>query len=687
MARKVIDAIEDALCDNRRFFALEFFPPKTTEGESNLYPRMDKLGRQLQPLWCGLTHGDTLDHAFNIALTAQSVLSIDMQVNVTASSFTREGDLQAFLDRAKAAGFRNLLLMRGVTRPLSDGDFQTAADLVRFVRRHSGDYFCLGVVGHPEGYDCDLGTYDKAIADLKEKVDAGADLVISAMVFSAPLFLRFCADCQAAGIRCPIIPGIMPVQSRAQFRHWFDRTGCEDLKRRVEAANRHDDAEVKRIGIDFISTLLRQLFRGGVRGAYFFTMNLESVVSAVVETAGLAGPGHKELPWRQSADLNRSQREMQRPIYWSGRPTSYMARTACASDDFPNGRYGDSMSPAFGENTTYHTALALSATARNCHWMFVAKTLHDVCTGFTAFLEGRGRLPWCDENLAPEADVLLESTLKPLNRRAVLTINSQPAANGMRSEDPQVGWGPPGGYVYQRQYLEFFCSRETLRRVVDTFGAYESLAFIALDAKGDVVESSSRPAGARANLGMRRSSSLDLGKLQQRYASLSAGSPAAPSPTKGDNAPASPAATFEDETTTVTWGVFPNRPIIQPTIVSLAAFRAWAPEAFSLWRLPFVGTAGTGSSTPTSTSANQSILSPAVQPASPPASADGPHVRFSAVALLQADDFPSAMPPVLRTIASEWVLVSVLDNDFVSSPTSLDRAVAQLCAALPVVDH
>jgi methylenetetrahydrofolate reductase (NADPH) len=356
----------------------------------------------------------------------------------------------------KGIGIRNLLLLRGVSPPPTDGDFQNAADLVRFVRNKYGSHFCLAVAGHPLGYDDDTSTYDAAVANLKAKVDAGADLVISSMCFSAPVFLKFCADCHAHGIHCPVLPGIMPIQSRAQFRHWFDKPGCEELRRRVDEANRHDDAEVKRIGVEFTTALLKQLFRGGVRGAYFFTMNMEAVVSSIVAACGLNQRAPKELPWRQSADMSRSQREQQRPIYWSGRPTSYMARTLGPTDDFPNGRYGDSMSPAFGENTTYHTALALSAAARRCHWMFACKSLADVCAGFVAFLEGRGRLPWCEESLAPEAEILLDSTLLPLNRRGLLTINSQPAANGLASDDPQVGWGPPGGFVYQKQYLEFF---------------------------------------------------------------------------------------------------------------------------------------------------------------------------------------------------------------------------------------
>lgn len=617
MSQKLIDAIRDAISANQRFFALEFFPPKTAEGESNLYPRLEKMTRQLRPLWCSLTCGPTAADAaatLNIGRTAQSILSVDTQLNLTAA--LPRADVDTFLAGAKAAGVRNVMLLQGVQQPGEQRDFEHAVDLVRYVRSTYGAYFGIAVAADPDAMN--RPDYEQQLKYLREKVDAGADLIITSMVFSAPRFLQYCADCRRAGIACPIVPGIMPVQSRAQFRHWLQREDCAELRNQLDDV-KHDDAEVKRVGVAFTASLVKQLLRSGVRGVYFFTNNMETVVSRIVEQCHLSSLPQKDMPWVQSRDAGRQQKERQRPIFWSGRPTSYMARTH-AWDEFTNGRFGDAMSPAFGEDTTYHTALALTASAKQCHWMYTATTLTDVCAGFVSFLEGRGRLPWCEEVLAPEADLLLESTLKPLNRRGVLTINSQPAVNGVPSDDARCGWGPSGGYVYQRQYLEFFVSPEALDAVLQAFDSFPQLTYMAMNADASTTRTNAtRPA---------------------------------------------------EEQCTVTWGCFPDTQIQQPTTVSMVAFKAWVPEAFSVWSLPF-------SYGPRSSS-SVNLDSCAVMP-------DSPHTPTPGLGAAPCTPSCAPMPRVLQSIAESWFLVNVVDNDHVSRPTRLDAAVAQICATLPVV--
>jgi len=127
----------------------------------------------------------------------------------------------------------------------------------------------------------------------------------------------------------------------------------------------------------------------------------------------------------------------------------------------------------------------------------------------------------------------IKDALKKMNHAGFLTINSQPKVNGEKSTSAAYGWGGPGGYVYQKAYLEFFVSPANLERLIKAIGDYPSLAYQAIDCKGNS-----------------KSNCVQEGK-------------------RVVNA--------------VTWGVFPNKEILQPTVVDSSAFPVWADEAFQLW--------------------------------------------------------------------------------------------------------
>ncbi|HJL63194.1 MAG TPA: hypothetical protein QGH36_03220, partial [Candidatus Marinimicrobia bacterium] len=110
------------------------------------------------------------------------------------------------------------------------------------------------------------------------------------------------------------------------------------------------------------------------------------------------------------------------------------------------------------------------------------------------------------------------------------TINSQPKINGVPSEDAEVGWGGPGGRIYQKAYLEFFTSKDKLDKLLKSISSKENISYQAINISGDLIT----------------------------------------------NLP-------ENNVTAVTWGVFPDKEIMQPTIVDTRSFLIWKDEAFSLW--------------------------------------------------------------------------------------------------------
>jgi methylenetetrahydrofolate reductase (NADPH) len=624
---RIVDLINDCISENRRFFGVEFFPPKAEAAVANLYDRMHRMSDQLGPLFCSVTSDDsTAEESIEIAATMKQLMNATMQVNITGADATKD-KIRSRLQALKAKGIQNICVVRGNPSSSINPDFPHAVDLVKFVRKEFGDFFGVAVAAYPEGHSEDRNEQE-ALNHLKEKVEAGADLIITLAVFDTQVFLDFCSKCRAKGIHCPILPGIMPVHSYTQFsRRLLSYKGASQLGDQLKAV-KNDDAEVQRIASAWTVHLIKQLLRGGVRGIYIYSMNLESPVVRIVEGTGLTGRtrllhefggvnGASSTPaesipthWRRS----RSDEEV-RPIFWAGRTNSYLARTS-QWDEFPNGRWSSMASPAFRNDTTYHTQLAVSAHAKQCCRFRQVTSLEDICQTFLAFLDGQSKLPWAEDELSAEAGLLMDDVLKPFNARGLFTINSQPPVNGASSTNKVVGWGPVGGYVYQKQYLEFFVSPANLQIVLEVFGKFPSLSYLGMNSTKSVVVSN-HSAARTGSVG-----SKDDSRTTSTPPSLGPSS----SPTSN---------TAKDSVTALTWGVFPGREIVQPTIHSTAAFVAWVEEAFSLWEAAF--------------------------------------------------DNGVAIPPIITEIRQNWVLLNVVDNDFIRRPTPLNMAVSEICQRIPTV--
>jgi methylenetetrahydrofolate reductase (NADPH) len=245
--------------------------------------------------------------------------------------------------------------------------------------------------------------------------------------------------------------------------------------------------------------MCRRLQQGGIKGFHFYTLNLEKSVRLILEGLGFVGKtegGVRELPWvpvrfsndkliKKSLGRNR-QNETVRPIFWANRMRSYILRTE-GWDDYPNGRWGDSRSPAYGEVSGFGHATGFGHTKEEClaEWG-TPKTVSDVSHLFEKYIRGEGKsLPWSDSPLKPETSVI-RNNLASLNSRGFLTINSQPAVDGATSSDVKFGWGPKGGWVYQKAYLEFFVSDGVVDELVDRMNAVDGGGLTYYAVKKDV---------------------------------------------------------------------------------------------------------------------------------------------------------------------------------------------------------
>ena len=157
-------------------------------------------------------------------------------------------------------------------------------------------------------------------------------------------------------------------------------------------------------------------------------------------------------------------------------------------DEFPNGRWGDSSSPAFGElsDLSHFYSFSLgSEEDRRAMLGHEPKHPQDVYEVFAKYVEGKiPHIPWCETSLQPESFVIQQDLAK-LNRSGFLTINSQPSVNGISSSDKIFGWGGTGGYIYQKEYCECFCSPKHAKALVDMVKEYPTMNLYAVNKAGE----------------------------------------------------------------------------------------------------------------------------------------------------------------------------------------------------------
>ena len=540
---KISDKIKEYKKQKKVFYSFEYFPPKTDFGMDNLYSRIDRMS-SLGPAYIDITWGaggSTAERTLDMSKTIQKYFGLDVMMHLTCTNMSIKL-IDEVLSEAKKSNISNILALRGDPAEGSNEwrkenqAFNYGVDLVHYIRKNFGDTFFLAVGAYPETHQ-EQSDPDLDITYLKEKVDAGVDIIVTQLFYDIDKFLLFRDKCLSKGIDIPIIPGIMPIHNYSRFRKFtqFCKVNIpENILKKLEPI-RNDDASVINFGIEQGADMCEKLVKEGVPGLHFYTLNLEHSVKEILNSIGLISDNktNRELPWRQSSDEIRKLSEDVRPIFWSNRPISYLTRTE-NWDDFPNGRWGDISSPTFGELNQYHAIRAGSKSSeirdkRKKIWG-QPQSIKDISNVFMSFCKGDiNTLPWCETKLAIESKQISNALIK-LNESGYFTINSQPNVNGAPSDDTHFGWGAEGGRVYQKAYLEFFTSKENLDRLIIKIKKNNNISYQAVNLSEDLISN-----------------------------------------------------VRKDNVNVVTWGVFPGEKIKQPTIVDTRSFMIWKNEAFSLW--------------------------------------------------------------------------------------------------------
>ncbi|KAI8630145.1 methylenetetrahydrofolate reductase 2 [Xylariaceae sp. FL1651] len=639
---KLTDKIA-ALPADSNYFSLEFFPPKTAMGFSNLRGRLDRMARALRPLFVNVTWGaggSTATKSLELAEICQRELNLTTCLHLTCTNMSRKM-IDSALEDAKVLGIRNILALRGDPPRAAeyqdpngdpenaiDEEFVWAVDLVKYIRNKYGDYFCIGVATYPEGHADEshpLGqSLEHDLPYLVDKTLAGADFLMTQLFFDTEAYDKFERTLRehpsGAFKTIPIIPGLMPIQSYQMIKRTTKLSHAtipDSIMARLDAVAK-DDEKVKTVGVDILCEIVEQVKEiksrtPGPKGFHFYTLNLEKAVSFIVERTNLisstpdevavvddgplpkipnlvingASPSEYHL---QDKDRSRRQStvgsEPRNRVIVSARTLSHpeyealqadagilaeainsRANTLAISegegvlgreatwDDFPNGRWGDARSPAYGEIDGYGPSLHVTQAQAISLWGH-PKTIEDVNALFMRHLKGElTAIPWSEEELNEETRTITDRLLR-LNQQGLWTVASQPAVNGSRSEDPIFGWGPRNGFIFQKAFVEFFIPAARWHTLLERLKSPEIrdvVCYYAANATGDFVSSDSSGRNSTLNGGDTTNTS------NSRY------------------------GTGESSTNAVTWGVFPGKEIVTPTIIEEVSFRAWAEEAFGIF--------------------------------------------------------------------------------------------------------
>lgn len=286
--------IRDILRKQQLCFSFEFFPPRTREAGEKLYKSIEDLV-PLRPSYVSVTYGvggstRELTHGLVIRIRQHTRLTVVAHMTCVASTQEEIGNiLQEYQDH----GIENIMALRGdppkgeTAFVQSQGGFAHAADLVTFIRRHFPK-MGVGVAGFPEGHP---GTPNrlKEMEFLKAKVDAGADYICTQLFFDNRDFYDFCERCEIAGIKVPIIAGIMPITSiRGMDRVAELALGARFPARLTKSLLRAKDGEsTERVGIHWATEQVRDLIDTGVKGVHFYTLNRSKASVRIYETLRL----------------------------------------------------------------------------------------------------------------------------------------------------------------------------------------------------------------------------------------------------------------------------------------------------------------------------------------------------------------------------------------------------------------
>jgi len=273
-------------------FSFEFFPPKSSAASDGLFKSISEL-TPLQPAFVSVTYGaggGSANLTHDLVTRLQRETELTVVSHLTCVGTTLDG-VKGILDSYYDSGIRNIMALRG-DMPKSGApaatDFRYAAELVAFIKKNHPD-MGIGVAGFPEGHP-ETPNRLKEIDYLKAKVDAGADYICTQLFFDNRDFYDFRERCELAGIKIPIVAGIMPVTNKKGMIRMADLAlGARFPARLQKALSRADsDEHYKNVGVHWATEQVLDLIENNVQGVHFFTLNESKAALRIYDSLGVS---------------------------------------------------------------------------------------------------------------------------------------------------------------------------------------------------------------------------------------------------------------------------------------------------------------------------------------------------------------------------------------------------------------
>jgi methylenetetrahydrofolate reductase (NADPH) len=277
--------------ENKTVLSFEVFPPKKTSSIETIYTTLDEL-KGLQPDFISVTYGaggnagDTA--TCEIASAIKLKYNIEPLAHLTCVNYTKL-EIEQILDRLEQNGVKNILALRGDINPqvAPKNEFQYASELVAFIKKRGA--FHVSGACYPEGHIASESLVEDML-NLRKKVDAGAEHLISQLFFDNSYFYSFLEKARIAGITVPIEAGIMPVVNKAQIERMVTLCGASLPSKFAKMLQRFENSPeaLRDAGIAYAVDQIVDLISQGVDGIHLYTMNNSFIARKISESiAGL----------------------------------------------------------------------------------------------------------------------------------------------------------------------------------------------------------------------------------------------------------------------------------------------------------------------------------------------------------------------------------------------------------------
>ena len=281
--------IIEKLASKKPSFSFEFFPPKDEEGKERLFETVAHLS-PYEPTFVSVTYGaggSTRKLTVDLTVRIERESGIEAMAHLTCVGATRD-EINGVLGQLREGGIQNVLALRGDPPQgasefrATEGGFVHASELIAHI--HSAHDFCLAGACYPEKHP-EAASAEEDLLNLKKKVDAGAQFLITQLFFEAKTYFSFVERARSIGIDVPIIAGIMPITNVKQVKRFTAMCGATippELLARLEEVH-GDPHEVRRVGVEHAIGECRALLDGGATGIHFYTLNRSTATVEILE--------------------------------------------------------------------------------------------------------------------------------------------------------------------------------------------------------------------------------------------------------------------------------------------------------------------------------------------------------------------------------------------------------------------